>query len=495
VEYQPTHRGRDQSTAVSDTIVAAATAPGRGGIAIVRVSGPDAPRIAASMLGSMPVPRVATHARFRDAASDGVSDASGDAAADAIDSGLALYFPAPHSYTGEHVLELHGHGGPVVVEALIRAVLALGARRAQPGEFTQRAYLNGKLDLAQAEAVADLIDAASDAAARAARRSLDGDFSRRVLALGEVLVELRALVEAGIDFADEAIEALSTESLQARLGAITAQLQALRAASRQGRLLTEGMTVVIAGRPNAGKSSLLNRLAGHDAAIVTATPGTTRDLLRERIVLDGMPLQVLDTAGLRTASDEIEAEGIRRARGAMARADRILFVIDAAADPDAAGYLEERALLPEGVPVTLVFNKVDLAARREGDGAARTASPAGDCARATGIAGHFTAELPSLRLSALTGEGFDELATHLKACVGFEPETAGALSARARHVEALALVNLCLVEAARLLATHDAVELVAEELKRAQLALGEIVGHESSDELLGRIFARFCIGK
>jgi tRNA modification GTPase len=473
---------------VSDTIVAAATAPGRGGIAIVRVSGPDAPRIAASMLGSLPVPRVATHARFRGAASDGASDgasdasdASGDAAADAIDSGLALYFPAPHSYTGEHVLELHGHGGPVVVEALIRAVLALGARRAQPGEFTQRAYLNGKLDLAQAEAVADLIDAASDAAARAARRSLDGDFSRRVLALGEALAELRALVEAGIDFADEAIEALSTESLQARLGAITAQLQALRAASRQGRLLTEGMTVVIAGRPNAGKSSLLNRLAGHDAAIVTATPGTTRDLLRERIVLDGMPLQVLDTAGLRTASDEIEAEGIRRARGAMARADRILFVIDAAADPDATGYLEERALLPAGVPVTLLFNKIDLAAP-----AAAESKAASD-----GV----TAEPPRLRLSALTGEGFEALATHLKACVGFEGGGSGALSARARHMEALALVDDGVAEAARLLATREAPELVAEELRRAQQALGDIVGAQSSDELLGRIFARFCIGK
>ena len=336
---------------MSDTIVAAATPPGRGGIAIVRVSGPATPRIGESLLGALPPPRVATTAQFRGA--DG----------EPIDHGLALYFPAPHSYTGEHVLELHGHGGPVLVEALIRRVLELGARRAQPGEFTQRAYLNGKLDLAQAEAVADLIDAASDAAARAALRSLEGEFSARVLALSQTLAELRAHVEAAIDFADEQIDVLSDQSLQARLTAATAQLQALRAASRQGRLLTEGMTVVIAGRPNAGKSSLLNRLAGHEAAIVTATPGTTRDLLRERILLDGMPLHVLDTAGLRRAGDAIEAEGIRRARAAMAGADRILFVIDAAADPQATGYLEERALLPPEVPVTVVFNKIDLAAR------------------------------------------------------------------------------------------------------------------------------------
>jgi tRNA modification GTPase len=449
---------------VSDTIVAAATPPGRGGIAIVRVSGAAAPDIGERLLGQLPPPRIATTARFRDR--DG----------DAIDHGLALYFPAPHSYTGEHVLELHGHGGPVLVEALVRRVLELGARRAQPGEFTQRAYLNAKLDLAQAEAVADLIDAASDAAARAALRSLEGEFSSRVLALSQTLGELRAQVEAAIDFADEEIDVLSDRALSAQLAMAATQLQALRAASRQGRLLTEGMTVVIAGRPNAGKSSLLNRLAGHEAAIVTATPGTTRDLLREHLVLDGMPLHVLDTAGLRAASDAIEAEGIRRARAAMTHADRILFVIDAAADPEATGYLEERELLPPGVPVTVVFNKIDLIAR----------------------AGELDM-VPSadafIRVSALTGEGLGALAEHLKACVGFTPDGAGALSARARHLEALAQVHAYLAAAARLLAAHNAPELVAEELKRAQQALGDIVGVESSDELLGRIFARFCIGK
>jgi tRNA modification GTPase len=453
---------------VSDTIVAAATPPGRGGIAIVRVSGPAAPQIGQALLGALPPPRIATRAQFR--AGDG----------SAIDHGLALYFPAPHSYTGEHVLELHGHGGPVLIEAMIRRLLDLGARRAQPGEFTQRAYLNAKLDLAQAEAVADLINAASDAAARAALRSLEGEFSSRVLALSQTLGELRVQVEAAIDFADEHIEVLSDQSLEARLEAAAAQLEALRTAGRQGRLLTEGMTIVIAGRPNAGKSSVLNRLAGHEAAIVTATPGTTRDLLREHMVLDGMPLHVLDTAGLRSAGDAIEAEGIRRARAAMARADRILFVVDAATDPQATGYLEERAALPPGVPVTLVFNKIDLLAR----------------GIAPGFASAPAAAAPAvIELSALTGQGFAALAMHLKACMGFEPGATGVLSARARHLEALAQVEACLSAAARQLAARNAPELVAEELRRAQQALGAIVGEESSDELLGRIFASFCIGK
>jgi tRNA modification GTPase len=446
---------------VSDTIVAAATPPGRGGIAIVRVSGPATPPIGASLLGTLPPPRIATSARFL--AGDG----------SAIDHGLALYFPAPHSYTGEHVLELHGHGGPVLIEAMIRRLLELGARRAQPGEFTLRAYLNAKLDLAQAEAVADLIDAASDAAARAALRSLQGEFSSRVLALSQTLGELRVQVEAAIDFSDEEIDVLSDQALRARFAEATAQLAALRTASRQGRLLTEGMTIVIAGRPNAGKSSVLNRLAGHEAAIVTATPGTTRDLLRERIVLDGMPLHVLDTAGLRSAGDAIEAEGIRRARAAMGRADRILFVIDAAADPQAMAYLDERAALPPEVPVTVVLNKIDLAPR--------AIEPASAAA--------------VIQLSALTGQGFDALAAHLKACMGFEPGATGVLSARARHLEALSQVEACVSAAARQLASRNAPELVAEELRRAQQALGEIVGQESSDALLGRIFASFCIGK
>jgi tRNA modification GTPase len=294
-----------------------------------------------------------------------------------------------------------------------------------------------------------------------------------VLALSQTLGELRVHVEAAIDFSDEEIDVLSDQALRARFAEATAQLAALRTASRQGRLLTEGMTIVIAGRPNAGKSSVLNRLAGHEAAIVTATPGTTRDLLRERIVLDGMPLHVLDTAGLRSAGDAIEAEGIRRARAAMGRADRILFVIDAAADPQAMAYLDERAALPPEVPVTVVLNKIDLAPR--------AIEPASAAA--------------VIQLSALTGQGFDALAAHLKACMGFEPGATGVLSARARHLEALSQVETCLSAAARQLAARNAPELVAEELRRAQQSLGEIVGQESSDALLGRIFASFCIGK
>ncbi len=447
----------------ADTIVAAATPPGRGGIAIVRLSGHKVPAIATTLLGALPAPRLATRASFLDEA-DG-----------AIDTGIALYFPAPHSYTGEHVLELQGHGSPVVVEALIGRAVALGARRAQPGEFTQRAYLNGKLDLAQAEAVADLIDAASEAAARAALRSLEGEFSVQVRSLGTALAALRVQVEAAIDFAEEEIEVLPDLALREQLEAAVRQLAALRAISGQGRLLTEGMTIVIAGPPNAGKSTLLNRLAGHEAAIVTPLPGTTRDVLRERIQLDGMPLHLLDTAGLRAQpGDAIEAEGIRRAEAALARADRILFVIDAAADPGASAYEAERARLPAQVPVTLVFNKIDL------------------CVPAVG---RPAAGIDSIRVCARTGEGLETLRSHLKARMGFAHGGEGAISARARHLEVLARCAGHLDGAVQQLAQRCARELVAEELRRAQLALGEIIGSESSDELLGRIFGSFCIGK
>jgi tRNA modification GTPase len=468
VEHQSSHRGREPREALADTIVAAATAPGRGGIAIVRISGPDTERIARQILRLLPDARVATGGPFYDA--DGLP----------IDDGLACYFPAPHSYTGESVLELHCHGSPVVVEALIRRVLQLGARRAGPGEFTQRAYLNAKLDLAQAEAVADLIDAASESAARAALRSLQGEFSRRVIELSDQLGELRTQVEAAIDFADEQLDVLSDRALKQRLNTAIDGLHQLQAAGRQGRVLTQGITVVIAGRPNAGKSTLLNRLAGHDAAIVTATPGTTRDVLRERITLDGLVLTVLDTAGLRAPNDAIEAEGIRRARAAMAGADRILFVIDAAADPKACGYLQERAALPAQVPVTVVFNKLDLSSRP-----AALAAP-GDIGAAVSP--------DVIALSALTGQGLDTLVSHLKEAAGVTSGT-DAPSARARHLEALSAVDAFLAEAAKLLSGGGAPELVAEELKRAQLSLGEIVGVESSDELLGRIFSSFCIGK
>ncbi len=450
----------------SDTIVAPATAPGRGGIGVVRLSGPGVPVIASALLGGrLPEPRRATLATFRDGAGE------------AIDSGLALYFPAPHSYTGEAVLELHGHGGPAVLASLVARAIELGARRAEPGEFTRRAYLNDKLDLAQAEAVADLIDAGSQAAARAALRSLQGAFSAEVHGLVEGLIELRVWVEAAIDFPEEDIDFLADPALNARVEALRTRFDAVTQAARQGRVLRDGLTVVIAGRPNAGKSSLLNALAGHEAAIVTDLPGTTRDVVREQLDLDGLPLQVLDTAGLRVAGegpvDVVEAEGIRRTRAEIARADRVLFVVDAATDPAATAYTDERATLPEGVPVTLVFNKVDLPTALE------VVVPGVDV---------------QLRLSARTGEGLAALRAHLQAAIGYSPTDTGAVSARARHLEALTRARAALEAACALLAQRRG-ELVAEELRLAQRALGEITGEFTSDDLLGRIFGSFCIGK
>jgi len=448
----------------ADTIVATATPPGRGGVAVVRVSGPKAPEIAASMTGAeLPAARRATLARFLDAAGE------------PIDVGLVLFFAAPHSYTGEHVVEFHGHGGPVVSEALVRRAIELGARRARPGEFTQRAFLNDKIDLAQAEAVADLIDAGSREAARAAMRSLQGEFSAMVLGLVDAVTELRAWVEAAIDFPEEEIDFLADRELDSRLGGVREHFAAVERSARQGRLLREGITVVIAGRPNAGKSSLLNRLAGYDAAIVTAIPGTTRDIVRERIDIDGMPLHVLDTAGLRDAPDVIEAEGIRRATAEMVRADRVLFIVDAAEDPDARAFADERARLPPDVPVTLVLNKIDLA----------TGLPMSDT-----VSGP-----PRVAVSAKTGAGLDVLRAHLKQVMGYQVADAGTVSARARHLEALTRARRHVDAAETQLRESRAGELVAEELRQAQQALGEITGAVTSEDLLGRIFSSFCIGK
>jgi len=447
-----------------DTIVAAATPPGRGGVAIVRVSGPKAPEIAAVVIGGeLPAARRATLARFLDAAGE------------PIDVGLALFFAAPHSYTGEHVVEFHGHGGPVVCESLVRRAIELGARRARPGEFTQRAFLNDKVDLAQAEAVADLIDAGSREAARAAMRSLQGEFSAMVHGLVDAVTELRAWVEAAIDFPEEEIDFLADRELEGRLVGVREHFAAVERSARQGRLLREGMTVVIAGRPNAGKSSLLNRLAGYDAAIVTAIPGTTRDIVRERIDIDGMPLHVLDTAGLRDAPDVVEAEGIRRATAEMARADRVLFIIDTVDDPDARAFSEERPRLPAEVPVTVVLNKIDLA----------TGIPLSDT-----VSGP-----PRVAISARTGAGIDVLRAHLRDCMGYQVADAGTVSARARHLDALARARRHVDAAEAQLREQRAGELVAEELRQAQVALGEITGAVTSDDLLGRIFASFCIGK
>jgi tRNA modification GTPase len=447
----------------SDTIVAAATPPGRGGVGVVRVSGPKAPEIAAAFVGDLPRPRHATLAGFLDAGGE------------TMDVGFALFFPAPQSYTGEHVLELQGHGGPVIVERLIERALELGARRARPGEFTERAFHNGKIDLAQAEAVADLIDAGSREAARAAMRSLQGEFSIMVQGLTDALIDLRTYVEAAIDFPEEEVDFLGDRELQERLAAVRGHFDAVTAAAGQGRLLRDGITVVLAGKPNSGKSSLLNRLAGYDAAIVTAIPGTTRDILRERIDIDGLPLHVLDTAGLRDSVDVVEQEGVRRATAEMARADRVLFVIDVSEDPEGRAFEEERSRLPPEVPVTLVFNKIDLGAPL----------PVGDT-----VAGP-----PRVHLSALMGAGLDALRAHLKASVSFQTAGGGSISARRRHLEALARARQSVENAAHQLQQRRAGELVAEELRLGQKALDEITGVFTADDLLGRIFGSFCIGK
>jgi tRNA modification GTPase len=446
----------------SDTIAAVATAQGRGGIGIVRVSGSGCRSIADALLGRVPEPRVAELHRFLDATGE------------PIDEGLALYFPGPASFTGEDVLELQGHGGPVVMDLLLRRVLELGARAAEPGEFTQRAFLNDKLDLAQAEAVADLIDSGSAQAARAALRSLQGEFSSRVHDLAEAVLELRMWVEAAIDFPEEEVDFLGDRALDARLDFIRQRFAELAETARQGALLRDGLTLVIAGRPNAGKSSLLNRLAGYDAAIVTPIPGTTRDVLRERIEIDGLPVHVLDTAGLRESPDEVEAEGIRRAHRELERADRVLFVVDASDAAAVASIAVDLAALPTAAPRTVVLNKIDRLPQEP-------RIEAGDPAR--------------VHLSAATGAGLDLLRMHLKDCVGFHAAGSGVLSARARHLEALRRARAHVEEAHRMLTERHAGELVAQELTDAQKQLGEITGEVTSDDLLGRIFTSFCIGK
>ncbi len=437
----------------SDTIVAAATPPGRGGIGIVRISGPVTRAIAQSMLGRVPKPRYAESAAFADAAGR------------AIDTGLALFFPAPRSFTGEDVLELHGHGGPVVMDLVIRRAVELGARLARPGEFTERAFLNDKIDLAQAEAIADLIGAGSAQAARAALGSLAGEFSREVSALAAQIMELRIFVEAAIDFPDEDVQFLDSPEVRGRLLDISGRFERIGRAASQGRALSEGLNVVIAGRPNAGKSSLLNALAGHDAAIVTDIPGTTRDLLRERINIDGLPIHVIDTAGLRDGQDVIEEEGVRRARAEMRRADLVLYLVDACAGA-APGELKA---LPDDPPVLVVWNKIDIAP-----------PPAGHA----GIA-----------ISALTGAGLAKLRERLKAAAGYRAGDSGVYSARRRHLDALARAEILVQSAATRLAQRAAFELVAEDLRLAQQALGEITGEVTSDALLGAIFSGFCIGK
>ncbi len=447
-----------------DTIVAVASPAGRGAVAMVRVSGAEVPRIAREILGYMPLPRHARLASFFDAEGN------------CLDQGLALYFPAPASFTGEHVLELQGHGGPLVTDLVLRRVLELGCRMARPGEFSERAFCNGKIDIAQAEAVADLIDAGTAAAAKAAVRSMRGEFSARIAELQAQLTELRAYVEAAIDFPDEEVEFLSGAAIGARLDQVFSGFDSIIAAARQGSLLREGLNVVIAGKPNAGKSSLLNRLVGDDVAIVTAAPGTTRDLLRQHLELDGLPLNLIDTAGLRIASDEAEEEGVRRARAEMRRADRVLYVEDATRIDERSAARLAAAIeeLPPDVPLTLVFNKIDL----------------------TGAAAHAThGAVTEIFLSAKTGAGLDLLRAHLKESAGYRDSESGALAARRRHLDALRRAQALVQSAAEVLSRPQAFELFAEDLRLAQCALGEITGEFTGEDLLAAIFGSFCIGK
>jgi tRNA modification GTPase len=442
----------------ADTITAIATPAGRGGIGVVRISGPRCAAIAQAIIGRVPAPRMATRADFR-----------GEGGT-LIDQGLALFFPAPHSYTGEDVLELQGHGGPVVMRELLRACTAQGARLAQPGEFTRRAFLGGRIDLAQAESVADLIDASSAEAARSAVRSLAGDFSRRVHALVRGLVELRMHVEACIDFPEEEIDLRDRESMRGQLAALLKAHQELCAQAKQGAVLRDGLNVVLVGPPNVGKSSLLNCLAGEEVAIVTPIPGTTRDLVRATVILEGVPVHLVDTAGLRDASDEVERIGIERAWNAIASAGAAIVLGDGSAGEEEEARI--RARLPAQLPVAHVRNKIDLAAvpaAREDRGGNTV-----------------------IRLSARTGEGVGHLRSWLLATAGWRPHGESLFLARERHLVALDAAGHALLRAE---AHSQAFELFAEELKIAQQALGSITGEVSADELLGEIFGRFCIGK
>ncbi len=451
----------------TETIAALATPPGRGGIGIIRVSGALAPKIAKAVLGQIPQARQAEYLPYL--------DESGET----LDVGLALYFPAPNSFTGEDVLELQGHGGPVVMDLLLKRVYGLGARPARPGEFSERAFLNNKMDLTQAEAVADLIDCASEQAARLAVRSLQGEFSRQVHILVGLITELRMYVESAIDFPEEEIDFLADGQVQSRLEKVQQELKCTQLAAQQGNLLREGMTVVIAGRPNAGKSTLLNAMAGRETAIVTSVPGTTRDILREHIQIGGLPLHIIDTAGLRESEDPIEQEGVRRAWKEIESADRILLLHDAteAFDDKEQDLLD--SLSQAGPPITLVINKMDLIEKDSSEISHVVAS----------------SELEEIRVSAQTGDGLEQLKEHLKQCVGFQPGGEGQFMARRRHLEALTLASRHLEQGVIQLQEFAAGETLAEELRLAQQALGEITGEVTADDLLGEIFSSFCIGK
>ncbi|MBT4810866.1 MAG: tRNA uridine-5-carboxymethylaminomethyl(34) synthesis GTPase MnmE [Thiotrichales bacterium] len=443
-----------------ETICAQATANGRGGVGILRLSGEQTRSIAEQILGKLPTPRVAELLDFNDEQGQ------------PIDQGLAIFFPDPNSFTGEDVLELQGHGGPVVMDQLMRRVLRLGARAARPGEFSERAFLNGKMDLVQAEAIADLIDSASEQAARSAVRSLQGAFSIEVHQLVEWVTELRIYVESSMDFPEEEIDFLAEGDVSSRLENIIQQLERVLESAKEGVLLQEGMTLVIAGRPNAGKSSLLNALSGKESAIVTEIPGTTRDLLKEQVEIDGLPIHIIDTAGLRESEDRVEQEGIRRAWLEIEKADRVLLLVD-----DQQGIMaEDQQTLQQiqqggEVPVTIVRTKVDLSG---------------------GKAGLHNGEIA---LSSKAGLGMDALRDFLKQAAGYQASGEGTFLARRRHLEALQQARCSLQQGREQLNDFHAGELLAEELRMAQEALSEITGEFSSDDLLGKIFSSFCIGK
>ena len=448
------------------TIAALATAPGRGGVGIIRLSGPKSLSIAEKIIRQTPKPRFAHYLPFY-----GEND-------QLLDSGIALYFPNPNSFTGEDVIELQGHGGPVVMDMLLQRVFSLGAEPAKPGEFSERAFLNDKLDLAQAEAIADLIDASSEQAARSALRSLQGEFSQMIHAQVEALIQLRIYVEAAIDFPEEEIDFLSDGKVEADTKTIYADLQQILKKAEQGCLMREGMSVAIAGQPNAGKSSLLNALSGKESAIVTDIAGTTRDVLKEEINIDGMPLHIIDTAGLRDSDCEVEKIGIQRAWDVIENADQILMVIDEnEADNETSLQINQQLLkqFPEAIDITMIHNKIDQTGKNPQI-----------------IEGEHRTEI---YLSAKENQGTDLLKEHLKKCMGYQSAGEGTFMARRRHLEAIQQAIQSVAKGLSQLQEYAAGELLAEELRQAQNSLSEITGEFSSDDLLGRIFTSFCIGK
>mgnify|MGYP006415912229 CR=1 FL=1 len=442
-----------------DTIAAIATPPGNGGVGIIRISGNKAKDIAQQLVKIDLQPRHAHYASFHDADSS------------VIDSGIALFFPNPASFTGEDTVEIQGHGGAVILDMLLRRIISLGGRLAKPGEFSERAFLNNKLDLAQAEAIADLIESSTEQSARSAQKSLQGVFSQQINELLEELIELRIYVEAAIDFVDEEIDFLTDGIVENRVVRLLQSIATILSTAQQGRLLRDGMTVVLAGKPNAGKSSLLNALAGHEAAIVTDIAGTTRDVLKERIQIDGMPLHIIDTAGLRDSDNVVEQEGVRRAHAEIQKADKILLLIDVN-DPEPDSLLKT---LPEHINLTTIYNKIDL-----------QNIPAEIKESETGT---------QIYLSIKKAIGMDLLTQHLKQSVGFDGTSDNVFIARRRHIEALTKAQEFTQDALSQLQLNQAGELVAEDLRQAQNNLSEITGKFTSDDLLGKIFSSFCIGK